>query len=88
MAISLIRKKIKTLRKGEVTEKYVAKVYLERVVDLNEVAMLVSRASSLSPGDVRGTVEELAFQVAVLVGEGHPVDLHRLLPEEWDETLV
>ncbi len=56
MAISLIRKKIKTLRKGEVTEKYVAKVYLERVIDLNEVAMLVSRASSLSPGDVRGTV--------------------------------
>ena len=40
--------------------------------------MLVSRASSLSPGDVRGTVEELAFQVAVLVGEGHPVDLGAL----------
>ena len=74
MAINIIRKKIKTLRKGVVTEKYVAKVYFERVVDLDEVAMLVSRASSLTPGDV----EELAFQVAVLVGEGHPVDLGAL----------
>ncbi len=78
MAINLIKKKIKFSDKGVIKEKYVAKVYFERVVDLDEVAMLVSRASSLTPGDVRGAVEELAFQVAVLVGEGHPVDLGAL----------
>ncbi len=75
MSIPIIRKYQKVTRNGVSEEKYIAKVYLQNVVSLEDLAELVNESSTISKGDFIAAMTECAHQVGILLGEGHPVDL-------------
>lgn len=75
MSIPIIRKLLKVTHKGVAKEKYIARVYLQNTVSLEDLAELVNESSTLSKGDFIAAITECAYQVGILLGEGHPVDL-------------
>lgn len=75
MSIPIIRKLLKVTHKGVAKEKYIARVYLQNTVTLEDLAELVNESSTLSKGDFIAAMTECAYQVGILLGEGHPVDL-------------
>lgn len=75
MSIPIIKKLQNIVVKGVSKKKYVAKVYLQHTVTLEDLAELVNESSTVSKGDFIAAMTECAYQVGVLLGEGHPVDL-------------
>ena len=75
MSIPIIRKRLKVTHKGVAKDKYIARVYLQHAVTLEDLAELVNESSTVSKGDFIAAMTECAYQVGVLLGEGHPVDL-------------
>ena len=75
MSIPFIRKRQKITHNGVSEEKYIAKVYLQNTVTLEDLAELVNESSTVSKGDFIAAMTECAYQVGILLGEGHPVDL-------------
>lgn len=78
MSIPIIRKLQNIVINGVSKKKYVAKVYLQNTVTLEDLAELVNESSTLSKGDFIAAMTECAYQVGILLGEGHPVDLDDL----------
>lgn len=74
MAINIIRKLLKI--RG--VDRYIARVEPLRLIDVNELAEKVSRGSTFAPAEVKGVLDEVAYYVTVLMGDGHPVDLGEL----------
>lgn len=75
MSIPIIRKLQNIVINGVSKKKYVAKVYLQNTVTLEDLAELVNESSTLSKGDFIAAMTECAYQVGILLGEGYPVDL-------------
>ena len=78
MAINIIRKLIKIYSKSEVKNRYIARVELSRVIDVDELAERVGRGSTFAPAEVKGVLAEVAYYVTALMADGHPVDLGEL----------
>ena len=78
MAINIIRKLIKIYSKSEVKNRYIARVELSRVIDVDELAERVGRGSTFAPAEVKGVLAEVAYYVTTLMADGHPVDLGEL----------
>ena len=78
MAINIIRKLIKIYSKSEVKNRYIARVELSRVIDVDELAERVGRGSTFGPAEVKGVLAEVAYYVTALMADGHPVDLGEL----------
>lgn len=75
MSIPIIRKLLKVTHKGVAKDKYIARIYLQDTVTLEDLAELVNESSTVSKGDFMAAMTECAYQVGILLGEGHPVDL-------------
>ena len=75
MAINIIRKLLSIYNNGSAKERYIARVELSRVIDIDELAERVGRGSTFTPAEVKGILNEVAYYATVLMADGHPVDL-------------
>lgn len=78
MAINIIRKLVKIYSNSEVKHRYIARIELSRVIDVDELAERVGRGSTFAPAEVKGVLDEVAYYVTALMADGHPVDLGQL----------
>ena len=75
MAINIIRKLLSIYNNSVSKERYIARVELSRVIDIDELAERVGRGSTFAPAEVKGVLNEVAYYVTTLMADGHPVDL-------------
>ena len=78
MAINIIRKLLKIKNKEGFAERYIARIELSRVIDVDELAERVGRGSTFAPAEVKGVLAEVAYYATALMADGHPVDLGEL----------
>ena len=78
MPINIIRKLFKINSKDGLKERYIARVELSRVIDVDELAERVGRGSTFAPAEVKGVLDEVAYYTTALMADGHPVDLGEL----------
>lgn len=78
MPINIIRKLFKINSKDGLKERYIARVELSRVIDVDELAERVGRGSTFAPAEVKGVLDEVAYYATALMADGHPVDLGEL----------
>lgn len=78
MPINIIRKLLKIKHEDGLKERYIARIELSRVIDVDELAERVGRGSTFAPAEVKGVLDEVAYYATALMADGHPVDLGEL----------
>ncbi|MDD4685259.1 MAG: hypothetical protein PHD45_08525 [Bacteroidales bacterium] len=75
MAIKYFKLKRKITTNSIPEDKYVAMIQKEPVFDLQMIAEIIEKKSSMSRGDIMGVLAELESTSCWLLEEGHPVKL-------------
>jgi predicted histone-like DNA-binding protein len=75
MAIKYFKLKRKITTNGVPQDKYIATMQVEINMNLEKIAEIIEKKSTVSRGDIMGVLSELETTVAWLLENGHPVTL-------------
>lgn len=75
MAIKYFKFKTKIFANSVTKDKYVARMQVETKIDLDKIAEIIEKRSTVSKGDIMAVLSELESTAAWLLEEGHPITL-------------
>jgi len=75
MAIKYFKFKTKIFANSVTKDKYVARMQVETKIDLEKIAEIIEKRSTVSKGDIMAVLSELESTSAWLLEEGHPITL-------------
>ncbi|MBR1626961.1 MAG: HU family DNA-binding protein [Bacteroidales bacterium] len=78
MGFPFIKYKRKVNNQGKKEEKYMAKAYNAGMIEFNELCKRMEKHCTLSKSDVSAAVSELAWQIEMLLKQGHSVRVGEL----------
>ncbi len=75
MAMKYFKFKTKVSVNSVSVDKYVARMQVETKIDLEKIAEIIEKKSTVSKGDIMAVLSELESTAAWLLEEGHPITL-------------
>ena len=75
--MSILFKKVKQKinDNGEIKDKFIAKIHIQRTVDIEELCKKISDSTTFTQGEVMGIIWELEHQVSLALSDSTSVQL-------------